>query len=161
VKKRLIARSLIGFVAGALIVHVMTLLANYFSCGQYLVCVPQLTEKFGHTRAVVIQTVLGALVGMIALGGTCLFDIEKWSLLCASTVHCALIFITDMIVGLLLCWFSFKIKPILIMACIVVLIYALIWFVMYVIWKREIRQMNHLAEEYIKGNDTHNRLLYK
>lgn len=152
-KKRLIARSLIGFAVGAIIAHTITLLVNFFDRGQYLICMPQLAEKFGHTGAVVAQTVLGALFGMVALGGTCLFNIEKWSLLRASVVHCTLILVTYVIVGLLLHWFSFHIIPMLIMTCIVVFIYALIWFVMYVIWKRDIRQMNQLVEEYIKDTE--------
>ncbi len=152
-RKRLIARSLLGLLIGALVAHVMTLLANYFVRGQYLVCMPELTAKLGFTGAIILQTVLGALFGMVALGGTCLFDIEKWSLLRASVVHCALILVTYTIVGLLLCWLSFDIRPILIMACIIVFVYALIWLIMYVAWKREIRQMNLLVEEYKKDSD--------
>ena len=40
-KKCLFARSLIGFVTGALVVHVITLLVNYFGRGQYLICMPK------------------------------------------------------------------------------------------------------------------------
>ncbi|MGI6326759.1 MAG: DUF3021 domain-containing protein [Saccharofermentanales bacterium] len=153
-KKCLFARSLIGFVTGALVVHVITLLVNYFGRGQYLICMPKLTERFGPAGAIVVQTILAAIFGMVALGGMCLFDIEKWSLLRASVVHCALILFTYIIVGLLLHWFSFDIIPILIMACIIIFVYALIWLIMYIAWKREIRQMNRLAEEYKKGTDT-------
>ncbi|NLJ70841.1 MAG: DUF3021 domain-containing protein [Clostridiaceae bacterium] len=152
-KKRLIARSLIGLVVGALAAHVITLLVNYLGRGQFLVCMPGLTEKYGLAGAVIVQTILGALFGMIALGGTCLFDIEKWSLLRASMAHCALILVTYIIVGLLLHWFSFHIIPILIMTGIIVLVYALIWFIMYVAWKREIKELNRLAEEYKKNTD--------
>lgn len=153
-KKRLIARSLIGFAAGALVVHVITLLVNYLGRGQYLICMPKLTERFGLAGAIVVQTISGAIFGMIALGGTCLFDIERWSLLRASIVHCALIFVTYITAGLLLHWFSFDIIPMLIMSCIMIFVYALIWLIMYIAWKREIRQMNRLAEEYKKGTDT-------
>ncbi|NLZ56623.1 MAG: DUF3021 domain-containing protein [Clostridiaceae bacterium] len=150
-KKRLIAKSLIGFVVGALVAHAIALLVNYFDSGQYLVCMPTLTEKLGVAGAVVVQSMLAGIFGMVALGGTCLFDIERWSLLRASVAHCALILVTFMIVGLLLHWFSFDIIPILIMTGMIIVTYALIWLIMYVAWKREIRQMNRLAEEYKKN----------
>lgn len=115
---------------------------------------PELTEKLGLAGAVIVQTLLGAIFSMIAFGGMCFFDIEKWSLLQASMAHCALILVAYIAVGLLLHWFSFDIIPILIMAFMIILVYALIWLIMYVLWKREIREMNRLAEEYKKGTDT-------
>ncbi|HHU53601.1 MAG TPA: DUF3021 domain-containing protein [Clostridiaceae bacterium] len=153
-KKRLIAKSLIGLVVGALFAHVITLMVNYFSCGQFLVCMPELTERFGFTGAIIVQTILGGIFGMIALGGTCFFDIEKWSLLRASMAHCALILVTYIVIGLLLHWFSFHIIPILIMTGIIIFVYALIWLIMYAVWKREIKELNRLAEEYKKDTDT-------
>ena len=153
-KKRLLAKSLIGLAIGAPVAHAITMLVNYFARGQYLVCMPELTEKLGLAGAVIAQTLLGAIFGMIAFGGMCFFDIEKWSLLQASMAHCALILVAYIAVGLLLHWFSFDIIPILIMAFMIILVYALIWLIMYVLWKREIREMNRLAEEYKKGTDT-------
>ncbi|NLJ70844.1 MAG: DUF3021 domain-containing protein [Clostridiaceae bacterium] len=153
-KKRLVTRFLIGIFAGALVAHLITFLVNYLSRDQYLVCMPKLTERFGLAGAVIVQTILGALFGMIALGGTCLFDIEKWSLLRASATHCAFILVTYIIVGLRLHWLSFNIKPILIMTGIIVFVYALIWLIMYVVWKREIKELNRLVEEYKKDADT-------
>ncbi|HHX14366.1 MAG TPA: DUF3021 domain-containing protein [Clostridiales bacterium] len=153
-KKQLITKALIGSVVGGIAVHLITLLINYFSTGQYLVCVPELTERFGFAGAIVFQTILAAVFGMVAFGGMCFFDIEKWSLLRASVVHCALILVTYIIVGLQLHWFSFDLIPILIMSSIAIFIYALIWLIMYASWKREIREMNRLAEEYKKDADT-------
>lgn len=153
-RKRLITRSLIGLVTGPFCAHVITLIVNYFSHGQYLICMPELTESLGPTGAIVAQTVLGAFLGVMANGGMCFFDIEEWSLLRASVAHCSLILVTFIIVGLLLRWFSFDIIPILIMACMIFFVYALIWLIMYAIWKREIREMNRLAEEYKKDVET-------
>jgi len=125
----------------------------YFGSGQFLFCMPELTEKLGHLGAVVVQTALGALFGMIAFGGMCLFDIEKWSLLRATLAHCAIIVVSYIIIAPLLHWIHFKIMPILIMTSMIIFVYALIWLIMYIIWKIEIRQMNRLAEEYKKDNE--------
>ncbi len=145
-----IAKLVTGLVSGAAAVNIITLLINYSLRGQWLPCMPELINNMGQSRAVILQTVLGGLFGMVALGGTCVYDIEKWSLLRASLVHCLLILITYINVGLVLYWLSFHIIPILIMSGIIILVYALIWLVMYTRWKREIREINMLVEKYKK-----------
>ncbi len=152
-KRLLIVRSLVGLVVGAIMAHIITLLVNYLGSGSWLICMPSLTEAIGFTKALVLQTVLGAVLGMLGLGGMCFFDIEEWSLLRATVAHCLLILVTDTIVGLLLHWFSFHIIPILIMACIIILAYTLVWLIMYAKWKREIREMNLLVGKYKKEAD--------
>ncbi|NMA94185.1 MAG: DUF3021 domain-containing protein [Clostridiales bacterium] len=149
-KKRLITRLISGFAVGVLLVHLITFLVNYLGSGQCVVCMPELSERLGSVQAVVVQTLLGAILGMIAFAGTLFFDIEEWSLLRATAAHCALILSTFLIVGARLHWFSMHIIAISIMAGIIILMYALIWVIMYLIWKREIREMNRLTEEYKK-----------
>ncbi|MFY9130618.1 MAG: DUF3021 domain-containing protein [Saccharofermentanales bacterium] len=149
-KKRLLIRSLIGLVAGAMMAHLFTLLSNQLTKGVWLLCMPGLTEEIGFVGAVILQTVLGALFGAVAFGGICFFDIECWSLLRSSAVHCVTILVSYLTVGLILRWFSPHIIPILIMMAIIVLVYALILLFMYLGWKREMRKMNVLTEEYKK-----------
>jgi hypothetical protein len=155
-RKRLIKKSLAGLVVGAIVGHLITLLVNYLSRGEFLICMPKLTESCGHTGAIVVQTLLSGIFGMISFGGMCIFDIEDWSLLRASTVHCMLILVSFLTAGLLLHWFSFDLIPILIMTGFIIVVYALIWLIMYAVWKVEIRQMNLLAQEYKKSADTDN-----
>ena len=81
-KKRLIVRSLIGLAVGSLLAHVITILIIYFSRGEYLFCMPELTEKLGSVGAVALQTVLGAIFGMVAFGGMC-FSTSKNGACCA------------------------------------------------------------------------------
>jgi hypothetical protein len=153
-KRLLIVRSLIGLVVGAILIHIITLLVNYLDSGSWLICMPGLTEAIGLTRALVLQTVLGAVLGMLGLGGMCFFDIEEWSLLRATAAHCMLILVAYMVAGLLLHWFSFHIIPMLIMAGIIIFVYTLIWLIMYIKWKLEIREMNLLAQKYKKDAET-------
>lgn len=131
-------------------VHAITLLANYLDSGSLLLCRPSLIEAMGFSSALALQTVLGAALGMLAFGGMCFFDIEEWSLLRASMAHCALILVAYLIAGSLLHWFSRHMISILIMSLITIVAYALIWLIMYALWKREIREMNRLTEEYKK-----------
>ncbi len=145
-----IAKFVIGLASGAVAVNVITLLVNYVSRGKWLPCSPELISNMGYAKALILQTVLGGLFGMFALGGTFVYDIEKWSLLRASLSHCLLVLITFITVGLVLDWLSFDLIPILIMSGAIILVYTLIWLVMYMCWKREIHEMNSLMEEYKK-----------
>ncbi|MGI6249402.1 MAG: DUF3021 domain-containing protein [Acutalibacteraceae bacterium] len=149
-KKLFIKRSLIGMAAGAAAVHIFTLLVNKLSRGEWLLCMPELTEKIGFPGAAVLQTFLACIIGIIGFGGMCLFDIESWSLLRSTVVHGASILFAYLTVGLTLHWFSFHIIPILIITAITVVVYALIWLFMYIGWKKKIREMNVLTEEYKK-----------
>jgi hypothetical protein len=149
-KRQQISKPVIGLVSGSVIVHILTLLVNYFSRGEWLLCMPELVESMGWSRAIIMQTVLGGLFGMVSYGGTCFFDIEKWSLLRASLVHCLSILITDLIVGGILHWFSFHLISILIVSGSVILIYILIWLALYSHWKRQMREMNTLTKKYKK-----------
>lgn len=121
---------------------------GYFAYGQWTLCAPGLIDALGETGAIVLQTALGALFGMLALGGMCVYDIERWSLLCASLVHCLLVLVSYIIVGLILRWFSADAASILIIAGIILAVYAIIWLIMYIAWKREMREMNALMEAY-------------
>lgn len=147
-KKYLLIRSLLGLVIGAAAAHLFTFVVGYFVYGQWTLCAPGLIDALGETGAIALQTALGALFGMVTLGGMCVYDIETWSLLRASFVHCLLVLVSYIIVGLILRWFSADAASVLIVAGIIFAVYAIIWLIMYIAWKREMREMNALTEAY-------------
>lgn len=149
-KKSLLIRSLLGFVIGAAAAHLFTLVIGYFTFGEWTLCAPVLIDALGETGAISLQTALGALFGMVAMGGTCVYDIETWSLLRASFVHCLLVLVSYIIVGLILRWFPSDAVSILIASGIILAMYAIVWLCMYIARKREIREMNALTEAYRK-----------
>lgn len=149
-KRRQITTAAIGLLYGAVLVNIITLLINYMLVGEWLICMPELTNSMSMTRAVILQTVLGGLFGMVSYGGACVFEIEKWSLLRSSLVHYLMILISYLIVGKVLYWYSFDVISILILSVIILLVYAAIWWTMYLSWKRKVCGMNKLMEEYKK-----------
>lgn len=151
-KNRLIIRSLAGLFAGALIGHIITLLVNCFGAGECSVCMPELIDRFGFSGAIALQTLVSGVFGMISVGGMCFHDIEGWSMLRSSVVHCLLILVNFIPVGIALYWFSFALIPVLIMSGAVIVSYLIIWLIMYILWKREMREMTILNEEYKKSN---------
>lgn len=81
-----------------------------------------------------------------------MYDVETWSLLRASLVHCLLVLVSYIIVGLTLRWFAADAVSILIVAGMILAAYAIIWLCMYIAWKMEMRKMNALTEGYQKEN---------
>ncbi|MGI6315216.1 MAG: DUF3021 domain-containing protein [Christensenellales bacterium] len=152
-KKSLCNKALIGFAIGTVAANVIALLMNYFNYGEWLVCVPELTESIGKTEAIFLQIFLGGIFGAVSVGGMCFFEIEEWNLLRSSVAHCGLIVGAYILIGLTLRWLLFDIRDILAAIAMIVLTYALIWLIMYASWKREIRQMNRLMEEYKKNSE--------
>lgn len=147
-KKRLMTTALIGFAYGVVLVNIFTLLINYLAQGEWLLCMPELTNSMGRYKAAILQTVLGGLFGMVSYGGSCVFEIEKWSLLRATVVHYLMILITYLLIGRVLYWYSFEVISILVLSVILFLAYAAIWCTMYLSWKRKVCGMNKLMEEY-------------
>lgn len=150
-KKRLLIRSLLGFVVGAAAVHIFTPAISYFVFGEWALCAPELSDALGQTGAIILQTALGALFGMVALGGMCVYDVESWSLLRASLVHCLMVLVSYLITGLILRWFSADPVSILTIAGMILAVYTVIWLIMYAAWKMEMRKMNALTEAYRKA----------
>jgi len=150
-KHRLITKTLTGLFIGALIGNVVTLLVNYFTEGKWMICMPELIERFGLGGAIALQTLLSGIFGAISLGSMCFHDIDGWNMLRSSIAHCLTILISFIPAGLALYWFSFDISSILIISGVIIICYSIIWLIMYILWKREMREMTILNEEYNKN----------
>ena len=149
-KKYFLARAMLGFLNGAFIVNPLTLIISYLSEGKWLLCMPELIHQVGITSAVLLQTVLGAVLGMISFSGTEIFYIDNWSLLRCTVVHCILIMGSYIVVGLILHWITPDIVSVLTVLAIVVPAYAIVWSIRYTIWKNEMRKMTELTKNYQK-----------
>ena len=88
-----------------------------------------------------IRQITGAaLMGAIAVGGSVVYEIEGWGLMKATLVHYSLSLSSFLTASYLLDWFYTKI--LLITLIVYTLVYALIWFMEYYQWKKEISRMN-------------------
>ena len=89
-KKKVILRSLIGAPIGLSISFIITLIISVIiNKGEYYPVVPQLTALCGNElNAVVIQTICSLLYGAAFGGASVIWEIENWSLLKQTVIHC-------------------------------------------------------------------------
>lgn len=81
-KKKVLQRGLFGIPTGIAIGYVITVMMSAFwGDGSYYPCVPAFVDAMGsEIRAVVVQTVLCGLVGMVYAAGSVVWEVDRWSL---------------------------------------------------------------------------------
>ncbi|HQC54466.1 MAG TPA: DUF3021 domain-containing protein [Clostridia bacterium] len=149
-KAKLIIRTIIGFIIGAILGNVITLIFSVAYGEGVKVVFNSLIDAMGMPLAITLQTILSGIFGIVCIAGTCVFDIDSWSLLKATVVHAIPVLTVLVIISAVLKWIEFKFVNCVIMIAIGVVAYALIWLIMYLIWKAEIKKMNEELEEYKK-----------
>lgn len=100
---------------------------------------------------VIRQFVGSALLGFVAMGGTIVYNVERWSLNVVTVIHYLMtiaVFILDCV---FLNWFPNKYLPIVIL--IFTGAYFIIWLINYIIYKRSIRDINSDLDELRKRED--------
>ena len=150
-KDRLVNKLALGFICGAISGTLIVLLINAISKSSYHIATPDLAEAIGTEAAVILQTMLSGLYGLVCIGGTEFFRIEKWSLLRSTMTHLVCILVSFTTIGLILRWIRFDLPSLLFLLFIAVA-YFIIWIIMSIRWKRSIREMNSELEKYKKEN---------
>ena len=150
-KDRLVNKLALGFIFGAIVGTLIVLLINTISKSSYHIATPDLAEAIGTEAAVILQTLLSGLYGLVCIGGTEFFRIEKWSLLRSTMTHLVCILVSFTTIGLILKWIRFDLPSLLFLLFIAVA-YFIIWIIMSIRWKRSIREMNSELEKYKKEN---------
>ena len=103
-------------------------------------------EHFTITVAL-SQILLGGIPGAIACGSTVIYDIEKWSLLRATFTHFLVVIGVTFLACFVLNWFPPWSTAFWIMLAVEVIGYIIIWLMIYLRYKAEVRNLNKLLEE--------------
>jgi len=142
--KRIIRRAGIGFLMGMAIGTLIAWASNGWSAGvfssRYIARFP------GMAAAVLIHLLVSGLVGAVAMGSTVVHEIESWSLARAAIVHYLIIELAFVPAALALGWVS-GLKELLIMMGIQLAAFLIIWVIMYLRCRAEVRALNELLEE--------------
>ena len=102
----------------------------------------ELIEMAGSkTLAIVIQTILGGLIGAAGFGGMLLYEIESWSMIRTMSVHFTLIMLVFIPVCIILHWVG-SIWEMLILAGFMLLGYMIVWLIMFCIYKAQVKELN-------------------
>ena len=133
-KKKLIVRTLIGFAIGAVLGNVITLFFSLaYGEGAKIVFDVQVAAM-GKALAIILQTILSGIFGIVCIAGMCFFDIDSWSLLKATIAHFVSVLIAFLVVASALRWLQYKWTNYLILIAMIAVAYFLIWLIMYILW---------------------------
>lgn len=142
-KKELLFRLFIGFLGGVVLSYFITIaISLIIGDGNYYPCVPGLTERFGNeVTAVVIQTILSAILGAGFAGCSLIWEKDEWSLLKQTGIYFSIASVLMMTVAYVCEWMEHSVKGVLSYFGIFLGIFIVVWLVRYVIWKVRISKI--------------------
>lgn len=97
------------------------------------------------------QFVGSAILGFVSMGGTIVYDVEKWGLTKVTALHYAMTLAVFVLDCLILSWFPLGVLPIVLV--IFTIAYFIIWLINYLIYKRNIRDINSDLDELRKREE--------
>ena len=131
---------ILGFLLGAAIGN---LIAWFF--GSYVSSV--LVARMGSVpAAILVPSLVSGLYGSFALAGTLFYDIEQWSLTRSSVMHFLVIAVLYVPAAMFLGWAD-SATEILIVEGILLVAYFIIWLVIYLRYKKEVRSLNEMLNK--------------
>lgn len=89
----------------------------------------------------------GGIPGAIAMGTMVLYDIEEWSLLRATVTHFLIVMGALLLACFVLKWFKPWSAPFWIMLAAELVGYVIVWLIMYLGYKKQVRKLNKLLKE--------------
>ena len=150
-KKRFWKMAALGFLLG---VAVNSLISALAAGGSPVA--PELLERIGSLRwAMLLEFVLVGVFGAACMAGTVLYDAERLPLAAATALHCAICVGLFIPMALFLGWCG-SAAEVLIMAGCQLFVFFLIWLILYIRYRKEIRQLNEMQKDYLKGTDQDN-----
>ena len=101
-----------------------------------------LSDPSGGLAAAIPYLILSGIPGAAAMGSSVIYDIEQWSIARATVTHFLITFGCYYLLSLSLGWFRFGDRIFWIVTAAMVIIYIIIWLIMYLSYRRQIRKMN-------------------
>ena len=150
VKKRILIHLTIGFVGGAVLGDLIALILSVASGSGVQVVSAVRAAQLTLPGAIILQTVLSGLLGAAGVGGMLYYDIERWSLLAATSVHYVSVMACFVGASMAMEWFPLRWAYYLISIAAMTAAFALIWLIMYLKWKREVKKMNEDLKKYVE-----------
>ena len=136
---KFLRRGAIGFPLGILISLVLS-----WAGGSDRLVSDLLIQRVGSTAgALALDLFLSGVFGFLCMGGTVFYEIENWSLLKATFLHYLLVVVCFPPLALFLGWVE-KPAEVMIMTGIQTVCFFLIWLIMYLRYKAEVRELNEL-----------------
>ena len=95
-----------------------------------------LIERFGNeVTAIIIQTVLSAVLGAGFAGSSIIWEMDEWSLLKQTSIYFGIVSVLMMTIAYICEWMEHSVKGVLSYFGIFFAIFIVVWIVQYLIWK--------------------------
>ncbi len=143
-KKKLIIRCLFGAPIGLTISYIITIIVSLcINKGVYYPAAHELIKVCGgELNAVIVQMICSLIYGAVFAGSSVIWELDNWSLLKQTAVHCSIVSLTTFPIAYLMHWFPHNIIGVIVYFAILLFIYAGIWFSQYNAMKKKLRSMN-------------------
>ena len=144
-------RAGIGFLIG---IALGNLIAWLTSGGNGNIYNPAFVARIGGAApAAICQTLLSGLLGAVSMGTMVFYEIERWPLALSTAAHFLAIEAFYVPIALVLGWAATP-AELLISVAIQLVVFILIWLVMYLRYKAQVRVLNELLKKRKGGNET-------
>lgn len=146
-KKKMILRGLFGLPVGIALGFVITLIIS--ACignGSFYPVTPELIDTMeNELNAVVLQTVLCAVMGAGFAAASVIWELDSWSLAKQSGIYFLIISVIMLPIAYVTNWMQHTLLGVLSYVGIFVAIFLAVWLSQYLLWKRKIKKMNALV----------------
>ena len=148
-KKKIIMRGLFGLPTGIAIGFVITLIISIcIGNGSFYPVTPELIDATGNElNAVILQTVLCAIMGAGFAAASIIWEFDSWSLAKQSGIYFMIISVIMPPIAYFTNWMKHTALGVLSYVAIFVAIFVVVWLSQYLLWKRKIKQMNTLVSK--------------
>lgn len=143
-RKKIVLRSISGFPLGLAIGYVISIIYSFLLAdGYYSPCVPEFIAVMGNEiNAVLLQALLCGVLGSGFSTASVIWEIEHWSLFRQTGIYFLIISVIMMPIAYAMYWMEHTLMGVLRYFGIFILIFAVIWFVQYMIAKRNVKKLN-------------------
>ena len=140
--KKTIIRAAVGFAMGMLVgvglLFIASVEAYYVKRGM---------------NGLTLYLALSGLLGAAGMGGTTIYALEHWSLFRCTATHFAITLFAYCAVGFTLGWLDLRDPATPFMFLGYVIAYFMIWLIMYIRYKRQIRRINEALKTWKRHHD--------
>ena len=141
-------RTFFGFILGMAVGNVIAALTGHPN-----IVSPSLLARTGSLSAALLwQTLLSGVIEAAGMGGTVLYELERWPLLATDAIHFALVMAAFVPVALYLGWTSTPGELLAVAACMLAA-HLTVFLVMCAYYRAQVRILNELQKQCFGSGD--------
>ena len=144
-KKKILIRCGAGFLLGVAMMYLVPPLISHSSVRRAIYSDVLLARMGSPAAATLVTLLVMGLFGALCVGGTLFYEIERWPLAGATAAHYLSMALGYLIPDRLLCW-NMPPRLLLTIEGIMTLGFFLIWLILYLRFRREVRELNELMK---------------